>query len=255
MGFRQDEKAPEDKNSPFDVFTVLGHDLKSPLNAVEAYLEIIRGKVLGDSVDAYLAILGNSIARLHQMRELITDVVDWARIQTPDSPRSLTALDVGKTARGVIERHREAARAAGVSLSEEIEDGLTMQAVPREIELVIGHLVDNAIKYNRAGGAVRLVAGRAGSGIALNVSDTGIGLEPGEQALLFREFTRIKNGRTQDVRGTGLGLAIVKRLVGAYMGRIHVESEPDRGTTFCLFLPGDENPAQETRKDPQQGPL
>ncbi len=82
-----DEKTSECKGMSFDILTVLGHDLKSPLNAVESYLEIIRGKVLGEDINSYLPIVGNSISRLHRMRELITDVVDWSRIRTPSSSR------------------------------------------------------------------------------------------------------------------------------------------------------------------------
>jgi signal transduction histidine kinase len=237
MDSRQDGKAPGSKNNPFDIFTVLGHDLKSPLNAVEAYLEIIRGKVLGDQTDAYMTILDNSIARLRQMRELITDVVDWSRIQDPDSQRSLSLLDVSKMVHSILERYLKDAQARNISLTAEIEEGLTMKAVPREIELVIQHLVDNAIKYNKDNGAVRIIMEKAGNEITLNVSDTGIGLAPEEQALLFREFMRIKNSRTQDIRGTGLGLAIVKKIIDLYRGRIHVESELNKCTSFSLVLP------------------
>ena len=88
-----EKKQSTDQGPTIDIFTVLGHDLKSPLNAVESYLEILRNKVLGDGLDPYMQILENSITRLHQMRELITDVVDWSKIQQPSSFRPLTILD------------------------------------------------------------------------------------------------------------------------------------------------------------------
>jgi signal transduction histidine kinase len=236
MDPHQDEKTQEGKGAVIDIFTVLGHDLKSPLNAVESYLELIRDKVLGDEVDAYMTILGNSIARLHLMRELVTDVVDWSRVQGTASPRILVELDISRIVRSMLDRYTKEAKARGIAMSAKIEDGLTMKAVPREIELILGHLLDNAIKYNRDNGNIRATMKKAGNGIALTVSDTGIGLSRDEQGLLFQAFMRIRNSRTQDIRGTGLGLAIVKQLIDLYKGTIQVESEPDKGTTFLIVL-------------------
>jgi two-component system phosphate regulon sensor histidine kinase PhoR len=225
-----------DKRVSIDIFTVLGHDLKSPLSAVESYLEIILNRVLGDGLDPYMPILENSIARLHQMRELITDVVDWSKIQQPSSSRSLSAMDASKTVRRILDGYVKEAQGRNITVSADIEDGLTMKAASNEIELIVRHLVDNAIKYNRDNGSVRITLKRAGPNIALNVADTGIGMTAEEQARLFVEFVRIKNSQTQDIKGTGLGLAIMKKLIALYQGTVSVESEPNIGTTFSVIL-------------------
>jgi len=185
VGNSQGKNRPGEKMMPFDIFTVLGHDLKSPLNAVEAYLEIIRGRVLGDSLDPYMAVLENSVARLHHMRELITDVVDWAKIRQPSPNRVLTATDVTKIARAVISGYVEEARPRNIVISADIEDGLSMKAAAKEIELILRHLVDNSIKYNKDSGSVHVAISRAGRHIAVIVSDTGIGLDAEEQARIF----------------------------------------------------------------------
>lgn len=235
-----EKRPPADQGISFDIFTVLGHDLKSPLNAVESYLEIMRNRVLGDVLDPYMPILENSVARLNQMRELITDVVDWARIQQPSSSRSLTALDVSKTARAILDGYVKEAQTRNIAISTDIEDGLSMKAVAREIELIFRHLISNSIKYNKENGSVSLTIKKTDSHIAAKVTDTGIGLSAEEQARLFGEFVRIKNNKTQDIRGTGLGLAIVKKLVDLYQGTVSVESEPDNGSIFSLILfPGE----------------
>jgi two-component system phosphate regulon sensor histidine kinase PhoR len=235
-----EKRPPADQGISFDIFTVLGHDLKSPLNAVESYLEIMRNRVLGDVLDPYMPILQNSVARLHQMRELITDVVDWARIQQPSSSRFLTALDVSKTARAIMDGYVKEAQERNIIISADIEDGLFMKAVAREIELIFRHLISNAIKYNKENGSVSLTIKKTDSHIAVKLTDTGIGLSAEEQARLFGEFVRIKNNKTQDIRGTGLGLAIVKKLVDLYQGTVSVESEPDNGSIFSLILfPGE----------------
>lgn len=235
-----EKRPPADQGISFDIFTVLGHDLKSPLNAVESYLEIMRNRVLGDVLDPYMPILENSVARLNQMRELITDVVDWARIQQPSSSRSLTALDVSKTARAILDGYVKEAQTRNIAISTDIEDGLSIKAVAREIELIFRHLISNAIRYNKDKGSITLTIKREDSHIAVKMTDTGIGLSAEEQARLFGEFVRIKNSKTQDIRGTGLGLAIVKKLVELYQGTVSVESEPDNGSIFSLILfPGE----------------
>jgi signal transduction histidine kinase len=240
MEDQPEKRQSTDQGISIDIFTVMGHDLKSPLNAVESYLEILRNKILGDVLDPYMPILENSVARLHQMRELITDVVDWAGIQQPSSSRSLTALDISKTARAIMDGYVKEAQTRNIAISTDIEDGLSMKAVAREVELIFRHLISNAIKYNKENGSVSLTIKKADSHIAVKVTDTGIGLSAEEQAKLFGEFVRIKNNKTQDIRGTGLGLAIVKKLVDLYQGTVSVESEPDNGSIFSLILfPGE----------------
>lgn len=234
---------PKDKPSgetgaSFDLFTVLGHDLKSPLNAVESYLEIIHDKVLGEEIDPYLPIVDNSISRLHQMRELITDVVDWSKILSTSSlPRSLAVVDVSKAARAILEGYRKEAEERNMAISSDMEDALTMKASAREIDLILRHLISNALRYNNDGGRIDVTVKKAGPRIAVSVSDNGMGMTREDQSLIFQEFVRIKNEKTRDIRGTGLGLAIVGRLVDAYHGTISVESEEGRGTTFTLTFP------------------
>jgi signal transduction histidine kinase len=238
----QPGKGPStDQGISIDIFTVLGHDLKSPLNAVESYLEILRNKVLGDGLDPYMQILENSVARLHQMRELITDVVDWSKIQQPSSSRPLTTLDISKMAQSIMDSYVKEAQGRNITLSGDIEDGLFMKAVARDIELIFRHLISNAIRFNKDNGSVTLTIKKTDSHISVKVADTGIGLSAEDQARLFQEFVRIKNTKTQDIRGTGLGLAIVKKLVELYQGTVSLRSEPDIGTTFSLILfSGDE---------------
>ena len=230
------ERQSEGAGTSFDIFTVLSHDLKSPLNAVESYLDIMINRILGETLDPYMPILDKSIARLHQMREFINDISDWARIQSPSSPRTFTAIDISKTAHIILDMYQGKARARNIEISAEIEDALTMKAVGREIDLILRHLVDNAIKYNKDNGSVTVTIRKAGSHIDIKVADTGIGMTAEEQARLFQEFVRIKNDKTQGIAGTGLGLVIIKKLVDLYGGSVSMVSEPDQGTTVSITL-------------------
>lgn len=225
-----------DKDRTFDIFTVLGHDLKSPLNAVDQYLQIIREKMLGEGIDPYLEIVERSMARLVQMRELITDVCDWAKIQATATPRALAMVDLSRAASAVLDGYQIEAQKRNITISSDIEEGLTMRASDWEIDLIVRHLISNAVRYNREDGAVKFSMRRAGPHIAVSVSDTGIGISADDQVKLFQEFGRIKNKDTQSIKGTGLGLAIVKQLVDLYQGTIALESCPGKGTTVSLQL-------------------
>lgn len=205
---------------------------------MEQYLEILHTRALGETLDPYIPIVEKSIARLHQMRELIADVVDWTKIQAPSYARPLVLLDVSKGARAILDAYRKEAQPRDIVISSEIEDALTMKAVAWEIDLMLRHLFSNAVRYNKNNGTIHVTLKKSGAHIIVRVSDSGIGMTPDEQARLFQEFMRIKNSKTLDIRGTGLGLAIVKKLAECYDGTVSVESEPDKGTTFSLTLRG-----------------
>ena len=237
MNNDSDKRNPPEEHTRIDFFTVMGHDLKSPLNAVESYLDIMQGKILGEDIDAYMPIIGNCFARLNQMRELITDVVDFSRLDSPETPRSLISVDLSKIAHAVLNSFSAQAQERNISISTEIEDAVIIEAEAKEIELIIRHLAGNAIKYNTEGGSVRVTVRRSGPSIELIVSDTGIGISEQDRQRLFQAFVRIKNKDTQDIRGTGLGLAIVKRLVDLYKGSISVASKPGIETVFSVVLP------------------
>lgn len=236
MDAPQEGKKLNGTEKSFDILTVLGHDLKSPLNAVEAYLEIIRGRVLGDGLEPYMQILDNSVARLHQMRELITDVVDWSRLQQTPPEREHTVINLSTTVRDVLDGYGPEAALRGIEISTDIEDGLAVKADPGELVLMVRHLVENALRYNRQNGGVRVSINRSGPHIVLDVEDTGLGIDAEDIPRLFGEFVRIKNSRTQDIRGTGLGLAIVRRVTELYGGSVSVQSVPEVGTTFSVTL-------------------
>lgn len=111
-----------------------------------------------------------------------------------------------------------------------------MTADRGELEMLLGNLVSNAVKYNRPNGRVHVTLGRDDDCITLAVRDTGIGIEPEEAEQLFNEFARIRKPETQDITGSGLGLSIVKKLVTLYGGEVGVVSEPGAGSTFTAAL-------------------
>jgi signal transduction histidine kinase len=107
------------------------------------------------------------------------------------------------------------------------------------MEAVFINLVSNAIKYTPKGGSVNVSLNREGKSIRLMVVDTGIGMSEEDRKRIFEKFYRIKTEQTRSIAGSGLGLSIVKGIVDAHNGRIRVESEPGKGTTVIVSLPGE----------------
>lgn len=222
----------------FDFISVLAHELKSPLNAVESYLDLIRNRQAGDRIEDYSAMFERIGARTQGMRKLILDLLDLTAIESGERKRVLKPLDLAAAVRALVDSFREEAGAAQVCLECEAPAAL-FKADPSDLEMILRNLVSNAIKYNRPGGKVTIAAMVRGPKAEIRVSDTGIGMTPEDQALLFREFTRIKNEKTAHITGSGLGLSIIRRVAALYKGDVTVRSEPDRGTVFTVTLHGD----------------
>jgi signal transduction histidine kinase len=126
----------------------------------------------------------------------------------------------------------------GVSTNLNIAPGLpVIKADYNEINRLFTNIISNAMKYNKTNGSIDISVSYSGNYLITKISDTGIGMKPDEKEKLFQEFYRVKNDQTRNIPGTGLGLSIVKRIVESYSGKIEVESEFGKGTTFIIYLP------------------
>jgi signal transduction histidine kinase len=234
---RQAAKLAEERRQiRFEFLSVLAHELKSPLAAVEGNLFILRDHLAGDAIGDYDHLVNRSLIRLEGMKKLIFDLLDLTRIESGQKKRSLTEVDVCAVARQAMETHTALAAGRQVSVSFSGPDSLTLQADASELEIIFNNLISNAIKYNKDGGQVEVAIQDRGSALAIAVKDTGIGMTPEEVARLFGEFTRIKNAKTMNILGSGLGLSILKRLAHLYGGQVTVESQADQGSTFTVVL-------------------
>ena len=230
---RQARKLAEEKRQVrFNFISVLAHELKAPLNAVEGYLNILATT----ETDQNLAMVERSIVRVDGMKKLISDLLDLTRIESGQRERVIRRLDLPELARGSIELFATDAARRGVTVSLDATDDVELLADAGEVEIVLNNLVSNAIKYNRDGGNATVSLARKAGGVEISVADTGIGLKPEEAAKLFHEFTRIKNEHTVKVLGSGLGLSTVRKIATMYDGDAHVASEAGVGSTFTVTL-------------------
>jgi signal transduction histidine kinase len=220
----------------FKFLSVLSHELKSPINAIEGYLRIMKDKQAGNDIRAYEHMIERSLTRIESMRGLIMDMLDLTRIESSSKNRTLEQHDLVEIAKLAIDSFNPMAIQMNVKIIPELPETLSFLSDTTEIEIIFNNLLSNAVKYNRVNGQVFFRMSDMGDQIAIEVEDTGIGMTAEEQFVLFREFSRIRTEKTKYISGSGLGLSIMKRIVELYRGRVHVKSIPDNGTTFIVEL-------------------
>ncbi|MDR3046401.1 MAG: response regulator [Bacteroidales bacterium] len=227
------------KQIRFQFLSVLSHELKSPINAIEGYLNIMKDKQLGDNIDDYMTMIDRSGERIRGMRSLIMDMLDLTRLESGKKSREVTKIDLVEIMKISRDTMLPMAIQKGVKITIDAESKeFPYLADRQDMEIIFNNLVSNAVKYNKDNGTVKCVFRENDNSITISVSDTGIGLSQEDISKLFQEFVRIKNEKTKAISGSGLGLSIMKKIVEeSYHGTVSVESVPDQGSTFFIELP------------------
>ena len=227
----------EGKQIRFQFLSVLSHELKSPINAIEGYLKIMQDKQVGDNIDDYMTMIDRSLERIKGMRSLIMDLLDLTKIESGKKTRSLKKVDLYEIAKMVIDTMSPMAIQRNIKMYLNAEENTYINADHDEMEMILNNLVSNAVKYNKDDGKVNISIISDKSIVKISVEDTGIGLNDEEKEKLFQDFVRIKNAKTKNITGSGLGLSITKKMIELNGGTIAVESTPDVGSTFTVTIP------------------
>lgn len=234
---RQAKKLAEEKRQiRFQFLSVLSHELKAPLNAIEGYLRLMETKSGGDSISGYEKMISRSLVRIDGMRKLIYDLLDLTRIESGQMKRQLSDFNFAESVRKAIETFSPDAAKRNIKITFEGAGDIPFKGDPCEMDIVLNNLVSNAVKYNRPGGKITIRAALSGEFLDISVSDTGIGMAQDELERLFSEFVRFKKDANKGVEGSGLGLSILKRIAELYNGSVSVQSKENEGTTFTVKL-------------------
>jgi len=229
------KKLSEEKSKiRFQFISVLSHELKSPIAAVSNYLKIIQQRVSGNDIASYDKFIERSIQRMDEMSKLIFDMLDLTRIESGEKKRELLPNDLVAVAVESVAKFKEFALERSVNFIMELPESAIFKSDRTELEIVMNNLVSNAIKYNREGGTATVRITSDDQFYILEMIDTGIGIESADLAKLFKEFSRIKNEKTQKISGSGIGLSTVKKIAQLYNGDAVATSIPDQGTTFKI---------------------
>ncbi|MBF8256985.1 MAG: putative two-component sensor histidine kinase [Anaerolineales bacterium] len=214
--------------------TTVSHDLRSPLTAILGYVELIeRAGSVNDQQREFIRRVRLSV---EHMTRLVADLLDLGRIEAGlDTSMEVTPISV--LARYALDGLRSAAEMKQQKVETFLSDDLPMvRGDPYRLRQMIANLLENAIKYTPANGEIVVAAVVEGDQVILRVSDSGPGIPAADQPYIFDKFFRASNV-PDDTGGTGLGLSIVKSIVDSHQGRIWVDSQLGRGTTFTVVLP------------------
>ena len=224
------------ENERRQLVSMFAHDLKTPVVAASGLIHrLLRGKVgeLNTNQTAYLETVHRE---MQQLEKLITNFLDYARLDLHIITPVPSALQVEEECQGVIERLQTLAEAKDITIHTEFpKEIIVLQADPLLFQRAMGNLLENAIKYSPVGSKVALTVQDKGGEIHFAVIDQGPGIAPQDLPHLFELLYRGEGAGEQT--GLGLGLAIVKRIVEAHGGRIWVESAKGQGATFWFTLP------------------
>jgi two-component system, sensor histidine kinase and response regulator len=225
------------KKIRYQFLSVLSHELKAPLNALEGYLIMMQEKQSGERIDDYMSHIERSLQRIHGMRSLIMDLLDFTKIRLERKEEKIQEVNLAEIASGSIITAQPFAIQMEVTINLEVRSDVVIMADPDDIEIIFNNLISNAVKYNKFGGKADITIDSSDTEAIVVFTDTGIGITKTDSENLFTEFVRIKNEKTRNISGSGLGLSIVKKVVELYHGTIKVDSTPDVGTTFTIRLP------------------
>lgn len=228
--------AQEKKQVRFQFISVLAHELKAPLGAIEGYLSILNDPSISKDPETVFQMVQRSLVRCEGMKKLIYDLLDLTRIESGQKKRDLGELNVAEIANSALETLRPQAGERSITMELHADEVVNMTADRSEMEIIFNNLVSNAVKYNRDAGRVDVTIAPEEDEVVITVADTGIGMTTEECGKLFQDFVRIKNKKTKNILGSGLGLSTVKKLAHLYGGDAVVTSQPDVGTTFTVRL-------------------
>jgi two-component system, OmpR family, phosphate regulon sensor histidine kinase PhoR len=213
------------------------HELRTPIAAVRSATETLRWGALEDPGAAirFVDIIDRNAQRL---QSLVEDMLELSKLESNEFKLKRERVELGSVVPIVLALFRERAEKKGVQVVAELpREHSAVEGDPRALEHVLSNLVDNAVKYCPRGTRVLVSAALLDDErIKLVVADTGQGIAAEHLPRLFERFYRVDAGRSRDLGGTGLGLSIVKHMVEAMRGKVSVESEVGKGSTFTVAL-------------------
>ena len=215
----------------------MSHELRTPLNAIIGYTEMMADGLYGEVGEKAAGVLERVQNNGRHLLGLINDVLDLSKIEAGQLALTVEPYSVADMVATVLSATESLARTKGIALGSAVAPGLpTGTGDARRLTQVLLNLVGNAIKFTDQG-SVEVRAAQAGDRFELSVVDTGLGIAPADQARVFEEFQQVDNTSTRKKGGTGLGLSISRKIVELHGGRISVESEVGKGSTFKVSVP------------------
>ena len=216
----------------------MSHELRTPLNAIIGFSEVLLQRMFGDLNPKQEEYLQDVLSSGRHLLSLINDILDLSKVEAGRMDLELERFDLPQALHDTLVLVRERAVRHGIELHLDVDSRLgALVADERKIKQVLLNLLSNAVKFTPEGGRVEVGAVPTDRGVEISVSDTGIGIAPENQELIFEEFRQVGGDYAHKREGTGLGLTLARRFVELHGGRLWVKSQPGHGSTFTFSIP------------------
>jgi len=216
----------------------MSHELRTPLNAIIGFSDVLLQRMFGDISEKQADYLQDIQSSGKHLLSLINDILDLSKIEAGRMELELSEFSLPDALSNGVTMIRERAANHAISVDLAVKDGVDrIVADERKLKQVMFNLLYNAVKFTPDGGRITVGASRDDGTVRIAVADTGIGIDPAERERIFEEFQQSARTSDRSREGTGLGLSLSKRIVELHGGRIDVESEVGKGSTFTVTLP------------------
>jgi signal transduction histidine kinase len=215
----------------------MSHELRTPLNAIAGFSQVLQQKLFGEINEKQDEYLADILSSANHLLSLINDILDLSKVEAGQVELEVVTFSLREALERGVMMMRELAIKNGVQLELDADTGVELvEGDERRIQQVIFNMLSNAVKFTPEGGRVDVSTAVQNGDVQVAIRDTGPGIAPEDQERIFEEFQQTDVGAEQ-AEGTGLGLALSKRLVELHGGRLWVESEVGKGSTFVFTLP------------------
>ena len=216
----------------------MSHELRTPLNAVIGFSEVLLERMFGEVNPKQEEYLNDILSSGKHLLSLINDILDLSKIEAGRMELESQPFDLPAALDNALTLIRERAARHGLRLEVTVDPGLgEVKGEERKVKQVLLNLLSNAVKFTPEGGKISLSASLNDGMAEISVTDTGVGIAREDQEAIFEEFRQVGSDYARKREGTGLGLALARRLVALHGGKLWVESEPGKGSTFTFTLP------------------
>lgn len=219
-----------------DFVANVSHELKTPLTSIKGFVETMLEGALEDKENSrhFLQIIQEHADRLDS---LVNDLLDLSRLESKAAALEKKEVNIRNLADDILAGFRSHLKKRSVSAGNDLPSDLFIRIDEDKIGQVLTNLIDNAIKFNRQNGTVKIYSRDSGSEIKIFVEDSGIGIPAKDAPRIFERFYRVDKARSRELGGTGLGLSIVKHIIELHGGSVGVESTEGLGSKFHFSLP------------------
>ncbi|MBO5948555.1 HAMP domain-containing histidine kinase [bacterium] len=233
----QNEKILESEKAKSEFFANMSHELRTPLNAIIGFSDSLASKLFGDLTPKQAEYVNDiNVSGIHLLG-MINEILDMTKIESCAMKLSLRTVDLNMTIQETVNIVQALAKQKDIDLTYSSDKNYMAEIDYQKVQQIMYNLLSNAVKYTPEKGKVSVTLTENKKDFVIKIQDSGIGIDKKYHGKIFGKFFQLENIYTKTGSSTGLGLAITKELVEMHNGKITIESEVDKGSTFTVYLP------------------